>query len=221
MYISQNKFILQGDNKISSITDICRAVARRVEGQLILVDSSNPVQKNCKIYFNRLSDYFYAVARYVDFKEEITKKVKESLKEELTLYKEEKVLNLSSAKVLIEKIEGKATDMGLPAVIAIANEWGNIIAVHFMDGALPGSYEVAVNKAYTSAIFRLGTLELGQMSKPGKTLQGIDSINSRIVVFGGGYPLKINKKIVGSVGVSGGNGEQDDEIALYGANLMK
>lgn len=220
LYISQNKFILPGENRISAIMDICRAVARKVERQLILVDFTYPVEENCKKYFNRLSDYLYASARYIDFKEEITKKVKESLKEELMSYGQEKVLNLAAAKIMLQKIEEKASSIGLPVVIAIANQWGSIIAVHFMDGALPGSYDIAVNKAYTSAIFRLGTLNLGQMSEAGRTLQGISNTDKRIVIFGGGYPLKINNKVVGSVGVSGGNGEQDDEIALYGANLM-
>jgi ATP:cob(I)alamin adenosyltransferase len=220
MYISPNKFILPGDNRISSIIDICRTVARKVERRLIEVDYTYSVEEKCKKYFNRLSDYLYATARYTDFKEEITKKVKESLKDKLAITGKEVVLNLEVAKKLLSQIEIKATNIGLPVVIAIANQWGNIIAVHFMDGALPGSYDIAVNKAYTSAIFRLGTLELGQMSESGRTLQGINNTNSRIVIFGGGYPLKIDNKVVGSVGISGGNGEQDDEIALYGANLI-
>jgi len=221
MYISQKKFILPGENRISSIMDICRTVTRKVERLLIQVDLTYPIDEYIKKYINRLSDYLFATARYIDFREKITKKVKESLNVELNLYGKEKVLNLELSKILLGKIEKKATINGLPVVIAIANQWGNMIAVHFMDGALPGSYDVAINKAYTSAIYRLGTLELGQMSKSGQTLQGIDSADSRIVIFGGGYPLKINNKVVGSLGVSGGNGEQDDEIALYGANVMQ
>jgi len=221
MYISQNKFILPGENRISAIMDICRAVARKVERQIIYVDSTYVLEGNCKKYFNRLSDYLFATARYIDFKEEITRRVKESLKEELIMCEKDKVLNLATSKILLEKIENKATSIGIPAVIAIANQWGSIIAVHFMDGALPGSYDIAVNKAYTSAIYRLGTLKLGQMCEAGQTLQGINNTNSRIVIFGGGYPLKINNVVVGALGVSGGNGEQDDEIALFGANLME
>lgn len=221
MYISQKAFILPGENRISAIMDVCRTVARKVERQLIEVDFTYPVEENCKKYFNRLSDYLFAAARYIDFKEKITKKVRESLKENSNSYGKEKVLNLESSKALLEKIEKKATSIGLPVVIAIANQWGIIIAVHFMDGALPGSYDIAVNKAYTSAIFRLGTLELGQMSETGRSLQGINSVSNRIVIFGGGYPLKINNEVVGSVGISGGSGEQDDEIALYGATVME
>ncbi|MBU3112762.1 cob(I)yrinic acid a,c-diamide adenosyltransferase [Clostridium lacusfryxellense] len=221
MYISQNKFILPGENRISSIMDICRTVTRKVERLLIDIDLTYPVDEYSKKYINRLSDYLFATARYVDFREEITKKVKESLKIKGANYEAKKVLDLDLSKILLGKIEKKATSNGLPVVIAIANQWGNIIAVHFMDGALPGSYDVAVNKAYTSAIYRLGTLELGKMSKSGQTLQGINSADSRIVIFGGGYPLKINNKFVGSVGVSGGNGQQDDEIALYGVNVME
>jgi ATP:cob(I)alamin adenosyltransferase len=221
MYISQNKFILTGDNRISAIMDICRTIARKVERQLIYVDLTYPIEENSKKYFNRLSDYLFATARYIDFKEEITIKVKESLKGKIIIGGKDNILNLALAKVLLEKIEKKATENGLPVVIAIANQWGGIIAVHFMDDALPGSYDIAVNKAYTSAIYRLGTLELGQMCEMGQSLQGINNTNKRIVVFGGGYPLKINNKVIGSIGVSGGNGKQDDEIALFGANLME
>ena len=221
LYISQNKFILTGDNRISAIMDVCRSIARKVERKLIYVDLTYPIEENSKKYFNRLSDYLFSTARYIDFKEEITTKVKESLKGKIIIGGINKNLNLALAKVLLEKIEDKATNNGIPVVIAVANQWGEIIAVHFMDDALPGSYDIAVNKAYTSAIYRLGTLELGQMCEMGQSLQGINNTNNRIVIFGGGYPLKINNKVVGSVGVSGGNAKQDDEIALFGAKLME
>ncbi len=41
---------------------------------------------------------------------------------------------------------------------------------------------------------------------------GID----RLVVFGGGYPIKIGDAIVGAIGVSGGHYSQDMEIAQAG-----
>ena len=41
-----------------------------------------------------------------------------------------------------------------------------------------------------------------------------------IVVFGGGFPIEVNGKIVGAVGVSGGTVEQDMEIAQYAINSL-
>lgn len=37
-----------------------------------------------------------------------------------------------------------------------------------------------------------------------------------MVFFGGGIPLKVGERLIGALGVSGGTGEQDDEIARYG-----
>jgi uncharacterized protein GlcG (DUF336 family) len=37
------------------------------------------------------------------------------------------------------------------------------------------------------------------------------------MIFAGGVPLKRNGKVVGAVGVSGGSGQQDQEVAEAGA----
>jgi uncharacterized protein GlcG (DUF336 family) len=45
---------------------------------------------------------------------------------------------------------------------------------------------------------------------------GID----RLVVFGGGYPIKIGDAIVGAIGVSGGHYTQDMEVAQAGLSAV-
>jgi uncharacterized protein GlcG (DUF336 family) len=45
---------------------------------------------------------------------------------------------------------------------------------------------------------------------------GID----RLVVFGGGYPIKIGDAIVGAIGVSGGHYTQDMEVAQAGLAVV-
>jgi uncharacterized protein GlcG (DUF336 family) len=42
----------------------------------------------------------------------------------------------------------------------------------------------------------------------------------RLVVFGGGVPLRVDGALVGAVGVSGGSAEQDREIAEAGAAAL-
>lgn len=226
MYLSENKFIIPGSNNISAIMDVTRTVARKVERQALNVDKIYPMHNDCKIYLNRLSDYIYAVARYIDFKDKIKNKVMEVIDGfGLSKKYEEKhnkaFINLSTAKEIIEKVEVMASEMNLPVVIAVANEWGNIIAVHFMDGALPGSYDIAVDKAYTSAVLRLTTEEIGKLSKCGESLFGIGNTNkNRIITFGGGYPLKAYNKVLGGIGVSGGSAEQDIALSEYGASFF-
>ena len=102
-----------------------------------------------------------------------------------------KYLNLSIATKVMKEVESTAEELGTPIVIAIANEWGFPIAVHFMDRALPASYDIAVNKAYTSATVRLSTEVLKELSRDGGELFGIMNTNSgKIVTFPGGFPLE-------------------------------
>jgi cob(I)alamin adenosyltransferase len=226
MYIPENKFILPGKTKASAQLDLCRAIARRVERQVLTVNRFYPVHENCKVYLNRVSDYLYSVARHIDFKEDIRNKVLEIVKNSnFSKLKGEAMINsmnLKLAKELLLAVEEEANRIGLPVVIAVSNEWGNIIAVHFMDGALPGSYDIAVDKAYTSAALRLATDVVGELSQSGAPLYGIGNTNkNRIVTFGGGVPLKVNNKIIGGLGVSGGSAEQDSSLALYGAEYFQ
>ena len=56
------------------------------------------------------------------------------------------------------------------------------------------------------------------MSQPGQALFGIESSNdSRVVIFAGGFPLKVDGQVVGAVGASGGRPGQDHEVAAAGA----
>ena len=80
-------------------------------------------------------------------------------------------------------------------------------------------YDVAVKKAYTVVALKMSTIELKPLAQPGASLYGIQFTNDgKIVIFGGGDPLKGGKgKIVGGLGVSGGSEEQDTALSAYAA----
>jgi uncharacterized protein GlcG (DUF336 family) len=60
------------------------------------------------------------------------------------------------------------------------------------------------------------------MAQPNQPLYGIQFTNNcRIVVFGGGDPLKIGDTVVGGLGVSGGTEELDTYLSAYGADYFK
>ena len=58
--------ILPGDARVAAEADVTRAVARRAERELALVSVKFGSDTGAKKYMNRLSDYFYVLARYVD-----------------------------------------------------------------------------------------------------------------------------------------------------------
>ena len=126
-------------------------------------------------------------------------------------------ITLQLAKQLMEIIEKRAEAVGLKAVIALCNAHGNPIAVHCMDDAFLVSYDVASKKAYTSVAVKMSTMELSKIAQPGQTFYGVDKLDGgKIIIFGGGIPLKVDGKIVGGLGISGGTGEQDHDLALFG-----
>ena len=58
--------ILPGDSRVAAEVDVTRAVAQRAERELALVSVKLGSDTGAKKYMNRLSDYFYVLARYVD-----------------------------------------------------------------------------------------------------------------------------------------------------------
>ena len=124
---------------------------------------------------------------------------------------------LGTAKDLIQAAEKKANEINNPMVITIANSEGNLIAQHRMDGAWLASVSISRNKAYTAAALETPTHELAEPSEPGNSLYGLQTTDDgKIVIFGGGYPLKRGGEIVGTIGVSGGAVSQDREVAEAG-----
>lgn len=130
-------------------------------------------------------------------------------------------MTLESAKRLIERIEEEANRRGKKAVIAVCNPEGNPIAVHVMDGAFLVSFDVAVKKAYTSVAVKMSTMELSKLAQPGQTFFGVDKLDDgKIVIFGGGVPLKAGDTIIGGLGISGGTGEEDHSLAEYALSIL-
>ncbi len=60
-------FILPGGNSAASTLHIARTVARRAERRLLDGDQNNPAVQTAIVYINRLSDYLFVVARFVNF----------------------------------------------------------------------------------------------------------------------------------------------------------
>lgn len=121
------------------------------------------------------------------------------------------------ARDMILAAERKAQEMGHPFVIAIVDESGVLKAFSRMDGAALLSIQVAQDKAYTAAGFGMSTDMWHEFVKDDAPLaMGAATGIDRLVVFGGGYPIKIGDAIVGAIGVSGGHYSQDMEVAQAG-----
>ncbi|MBQ2968728.1 MAG: heme-binding protein [Clostridia bacterium] len=133
-----------------------------------------------------------------------------------------KKISLALAKTVADKIQDKAKELGVNAVIAICDKGANPILVHSMDDAYIASYDIAVNKAFTCASLKMSTKTLSGLAQPGKSLYGIQFTNQgKIVIFGGGEPLEVNGEVIGGLGVSGGSEEQDTLLGAYGKSVFE
>ncbi len=132
------------------------------------------------------------------------------------------VLALEEAKKVLGGAEAKAKEIGVPMNIAVVDVGGNLVAFERMDKAWLGSINIAINKAFTAVAFNMTTAELGKASQPRESLFGIHATNQgRLVIFGGGIPLRKGGELVGGIGVSGGAVPEDIKVAEAGVAAFK
>lgn len=128
------------------------------------------------------------------------------------------MIKLEDARRIIAAAEKKAAEIGQPMNIAVADAGGNLVAHVRMDNAWLGSVDISIKKAWTSRAFDITTKDLAANSQSGDQFFGINASNDgRVMIFAGGIPLQKDGQVVGAIGVSGGSGDQDHEVAEAGA----
>lgn len=130
-------------------------------------------------------------------------------------------LTSAFASELLIAAERKAHEIGQSSVIAVVDESGVLKAFSRMDNAPLLSVQVAQDKAYTAAGFGMSTDQWYEFIENDAPLRiGAPSGIDRLVIFGGGYPLVVDDKIVGGIGVSGGHYSEDMEVAKAACEIL-
>ena len=127
------------------------------------------------------------------------------------------MMNFYLTEEICEELAGaakqKSRELGVDVTLSVSDENGNLKFLQKFGDAILPSIEISQNKAYTAAVLRQTTAEFGQIAQVGASAFGINMTNSRLVIFGGGFPLKAKEKTVGGIGISGGSVEEDEAIA--------
>jgi len=122
---------------------------------------------------------------------------------------------------MVAAAEDRARAIETPMVIAICDESGVLKAFSRMDGAALVSVQIAQDKAYTAVGFGLSTDGWHEFIKDDPPLaMGAPAGIDRLIVFGGGYPIRVGDTVVGAIGVSGGHYTQDMEVAKAGLGVV-
>jgi uncharacterized protein GlcG (DUF336 family) len=125
---------------------------------------------------------------------------------------ESKSISLALADKMLEAARVKAAELGIPFCIAIVDKPGNLKAFAAMDGTPVLSLEIAQNKAFSAAAYNRATHEWYDRLKNDPPLEMGLVHTERLVVYGGGYPIKLNDELIGGIGVSGGHYTHDMQV---------
>ncbi len=135
-------------------------------------------------------------------------------------------LELKEARLMIAAALAKAAEIGVLETICVVDDGGYPLALERMDGARITGPQIAWNKAFTAAGHKRSTHLFNRAPNgpalPGNEAFGIQwSFDGKFAIFVGGYPIVVNGEVVGGVGLSGGNGEQDTACGVAALQALQ
>jgi glc operon protein GlcG len=127
-------------------------------------------------------------------------------------------ISLENARSLISAAKAEAAKNKWNMAIVVVDTSGAIVAMERMDDTLLVSAQIAVDKARSANGFKRPTKALQDIVTSGFTpllsLQGATAVE-------GGVPIVQGGKIVGAIGVSGANANEDGKVAAAGLSALK
>lgn len=134
-------------------------------------------------------------------------------------------LELEEARAMVQAAVAKSKEINVLETICVVDEGGFPIVLERMNGARITGPQIAWNKAFTAAGHKrsthLFTTPPNGPALPGNEAFGIQlSFEGRFAAFVGGFPIVVNDEVIGGIGLSGGNGEQDTKAALAGLQAL-
>lgn len=134
-------------------------------------------------------------------------------------------LGLTGADLIIAGAKQRAAETGLRLNMAVVDDGGHMLAFARMDGARPGSIYTAMTKATAAATFRQPTGPLPPNGEPdvhlNLSLQNAAAASGgKVTTLKGGVPVIVDGQVIGAIGVGGGTGEQDTDVAKAGIQFF-
>jgi uncharacterized protein GlcG (DUF336 family) len=135
-------------------------------------------------------------------------------------------LELAEARHMVAMALRKAAEIGVLETICVVDEGGYPLALERMDGARVTGPQIAWNKAFTAAGHKRSTHLFNAAPNgpalPGNEAFGIQwSFEGKFAIFVGGFPVVVDDQVVGGIGLSGGNGEQDTVCGIAALQALQ
>ena len=129
-------------------------------------------------------------------------------------------IRLAEAKIAMAAAEAEAIKNGWPVVIVIVDTGARLVILQRLDQAQIGSLLIAQGKAETAVSFKRPTKVFEEgLAEGGLRLRTLAMGN--VMPIEGGLPLLVAGKIVGAIGVSGVQAQQDALVAEAGVRALQ
>ncbi|MFM9968104.1 MAG: GlcG/HbpS family heme-binding protein [Burkholderiales bacterium] len=130
--------------------------------------------------------------------------------------KNKSMLTLGDVKKIVAAAEAEALKNNWVVAIAVLDDGGHPLAISRLDGATPLNVEVAMSKARTSALSGRSSKMFEDRVAAGR----LSMLNMPLLPLQGGLPIIVDKQCIGSVGVSGVQSQEDEQIAKAGIDSL-
>jgi len=105
--------------------------------------------------------------------------------------------------------------------VAVVDRSGSTQILLKADGSGPHTVGSSTGKAFTSASMGRDTKGLANFMKDHRELDGLRSMDPRLVILAGGLPIKLGGALVGGIGVGGApSGDIDESCAQAGVDAI-
>ena len=132
----------------------------------------------------------------------------------------QKNISCEAAAAVAQGAIQKAEELGIKINVAVTDSSGVLIAFLRMPGAFLHSIDISIDKAYTASSFGFPTSQWMSIIENDPALREGIVQRPRLVIFGGGVPVRVGDDLIGGVGVSGGSAEEDEICALAGISKI-
>ena len=126
-------------------------------------------------------------------------------------------LTTGGAKTMLTTAITKAEEFGIAVTVAIVDSGGHMLVLERMDGGRFHTVHSSTTKAVTAASNKRPTTTRGAQGQDLDTLHAIGlslaAGPGRWTAMEGGFPVIVDGECLGGIGVSGGDWQQDEEIA--------
>ena len=129
-------------------------------------------------------------------------------------------VNVEAAKKAAAAALAEARKNNWLMAVAVVDAHGTLVYYEKMDHVQLASADVCIDKARSAALYKRPTKALQDAIASGGAGLRVFALRGAVPVEGG-VPLEVEGKLIGAIGLSGGQSNEDGQCATAGANAIK